>query len=319
MVAPAPIYLIDASIYIFRAYFSLPERWHSPEGYPLNAVYGYTSFLLDLVQELRELSQGRAIDCAAAFDESLGSCYRNQLYPDYKSSRELPDEALAYQLDACRRITEILEIPCYGSDRFEADDYIASLSRMARERQQPSCIVTRDKDLGQLLLTEHDQVWDYAAGSRLGRQEFEQKFGVKPEQFADYLGLVGDSIDDIPGVPAVGAKTAVRLLQAWPSLESLSYNFDQLPSLGIRGAARIAANLEEHWPLALISRSLAQLADAIPGLVLPPAYHLRPGALEALLVYMQEIQITGGLVARCRNILQRMPATGMPATGTPAD
>ena len=115
MVAPAPIYLIDASIYIFRAYFSLPERWHSPEGYPLNAVYGYTSFLLDLVQELRELSQGRAIDCAAAFDESLGSCYRNQLYPDYKSSRELPDEALAYQLDACRRITEILEIPCYGT------------------------------------------------------------------------------------------------------------------------------------------------------------------------------------------------------------
>jgi len=298
-----PIYLVDAPIYIFRAYFSLPENWHSPEGYPLNAVYGYTSFLLDLVQEL---TKGGAIDCAAAFDESLGSCYRNQLYADYKSSRELPDEALAFQLDTCRRLTEILEIPCFSGNRFEADDYIASLSRMARERQQPSCIVTRDKDLGQLLLTEQDVWWDYAAGQRLNRVDFEGKFGVKPEQFADYLGLVGDAIDDIPGVPAIGAKTAARLLQAYPSLESLSYNFDQLANLGIRGAARIASNLEEHWPQALLSRSLAQLADRIPDLQLPSSYQLRASSLEKLLAQIQEIGISGGLVARCRNMLQRL-------------
>ncbi len=301
-----PIYLIDASIYIFRAYFSLPERWHSPQGYPLNAVYGYTSFLLDLLQEL---AHNTPLDCAAAFDESLGSCYRNQLYASYKSSRELPDEALAFQLETCRRITEILEIPCFSGSKFEADDYIASLSRLARERQQPSCIVTRDKDLGQLLLSEHDVLWDYAAGARFSRLEFEEKFGVKPEQFADYLGLVGDASDDIPGVPAIGAKTAARLLQAYPSLESLSYNFDQLAQLGIRGAARIATNLEAHWQQALLSRSLAQLADSIPGLELPTSYRLRAGALEELLAYMQEIQITGGLVARFRNLLQRLPAS----------
>ena len=84
--------LVDASIYIFRAYFSLPERWHSPDGYPLNAVYGYTLFLLELLEQ---------VDCApvgVAFDESLGSCFRNRIYPGYKASRELPDEALAYQL-----------------------------------------------------------------------------------------------------------------------------------------------------------------------------------------------------------------------------
>ena len=85
-------YLVDASIYIFRAYFSLPERWHSPDGYPLNAVYGYTLFLLELLETIG------AAPVAVAFDESLGSCYRNTLYPGYKASRELPDEALAFQL-----------------------------------------------------------------------------------------------------------------------------------------------------------------------------------------------------------------------------
>jgi 5'-3' exonuclease len=303
-VSARPIYLVDASIYIFRAYFSLPERWHSPEGYPLQAVYGYATFLLDLMQELAFKAP---VDCAAAFDESLGSCFRNQLYADYKSSRELPDEALAYQLEACRRVTEILGIPCFSGDLFEADDYIASLSRIARERGQASCIVTRDKDLGQLLRTGEDILWDYAAGSRMTRQGFEEKFGVRPEQFADYLGLVGDTGDDIPGVPAIGAKTAARLLQNYPDLETLSYNFQQLSGLGIRGAARIAGNLEAHWSQALLSRNLARLAERIPGLELPPAYRLHAGPLRELLAFVQEIGIAGGLVGRCKNLLQRLP------------
>ena len=98
-----PLYLVDASIYIFRAYYSLPERWHSPQGYPLNAVYGYTSFLLDLLKKLGE-SGSHAL--AVSFDESLGSCFRNSIYADYKVSREPPDEALAFQLKACRKLTE---------------------------------------------------------------------------------------------------------------------------------------------------------------------------------------------------------------------
>jgi 5'-3' exonuclease len=300
-----PVYLVDASIYIFRAYFSLPERWHSPEGYPLNAVYGYASFLLDLLQELAFTAP---VDCAAAFDESLGSCFRNQLYADYKRSRELPDEALAYQLNTCRQITEILEIPCFSGELFEADDYIASLSRMARERGQSSCIVTRDKDLGQLLLTAPDELWDYAAGSRMGRVGFQGKFGVLPEQFADYLGLVGDAGDDVPGVPSIGAKTAARLLQAYPSLEVLGYNLDQLQELGIRGAARIADSLRSHWQQALLSRSLVRLADRIPDLALPPAFQLRREPLQNLQERLQDMGITGGLIGRCKNMLQRMPA-----------
>ncbi|MEZ5567372.1 MAG: hypothetical protein R3E54_03355 [Halioglobus sp.] len=121
-------WLIDASIYIFRAWFSLPDRWHSPCGQPLQAVYGYAGFLADF------LRQTASPDCcAAASDESLHSNYRNDIYPGYKSSRELPDEALAFQLAACRELTALLGIPSFGGDRYEADDYLQSRTRVSRE------------------------------------------------------------------------------------------------------------------------------------------------------------------------------------------
>jgi 5'-3' exonuclease len=295
-----PLYLVDASIYIFRAYFSLPEGWTSPEGYSQHAVYGYTGFLLDL---LAQLDAAGGVSLACAFDESLGSCYRNQLYPGYKSSRELPDEALAYQLATCREITDRLGIPTFSGERFEADDYIASLAGCARDRGLPVCVVTRDKDLGQLLLGESDSWWDFAAGKRLQREDFRERFGILPEQFADYLALVGDPIDDIPGVPAIGAKTAARLLQAFADLEEIAYKLDELPDLGLRGAARIQANLREHWSVALMSRQLARLADRIDGVSLPAEYRLARGPLTGLVDYLDELGLRGGLARRCQGLL----------------
>ena len=298
-----PIYLIDASIYIFRAYFSLPERWHSPEGYPLNAVYGYTSFLLDL---LKALGEAESHSLAAAFDESLGSCFRNDIFPGYKASRELPDEALAYQLNTCRQVTELLGIACFGGSEYEADDYIATLALLARLRGQPATVVTRDKDLGQLLLEKEDRLWDFAAGTHLDRHGFEAKFGVLPEQFADYQGLVGDSIDDIPGVPAIGAKTGARLIQEFGSLESLEGKRRDLDGLGLRGAARISATLEEHWEQALFSRELARLAQAIDGTSLPSDFRLEAAALDELVDFLDAIALRGGVLNRCRALSQQM-------------
>lgn len=298
-----PQYLIDASIYIFRAYFSLPERWHSPEGHPLNAVYGYTNFLLDLFKALGEHDSHTL---AAAFDESLGSCYRNQLFPAYKSSRELPDEDLAYQLSACKQVSELLGMPCFAGNRYEADDYIASLATLGRQQGRAVVVVSRDKDLGQLLLADADRLWDFAAGSRMDRQGFFDKFGVWPEQFSDYLGLVGDSTDDIPGVPAVGAKTGARLIQAFGSLESLAARTDRLEGLGIRGAARISKNLQENWQLALISRQLARLEAGIDDMQLPVDFQLRRDAMVDLLAYLEEINLRGGLVNRARSLMQQL-------------
>ncbi len=293
----SPAYLVDASIYIFRAYFSLPERWHSPEGYPLNAVYGYTNFLVEL---LGQLPQPVAI--AAAFDESLGTCFRNDIYPEYKASRELPDEALAFQLETCRRITELMGIPCYGGDTHEADDYIATLASQFRDGGLPVTVVTRDKDLGQLLLDAEDRLWDYAADSEMDRSGFREKFGVDPEQFPDYQGLVGDSIDDIPGVPSIGAKTGAVLIDNFGSLEALEPHRGNLDGLGLRGAARISAALDEHWEQALMSRQLARLDTDTPGVERPDA--LTVDALEELLDFLGELGLAGPLARRARQLAE---------------
>ena len=286
-------HLLDSSIYIFRAWFSLPENWHSPEGWPLNAVYGYTRFLLEF------LDGHTPVHCAAAFDESLGSCFRNDIYPQYKSSRELPDEALAFQLTACKMVTGHLGIACYAGPRYEADDYLASLARLYRETGIPVSILTRDKDLGQIIQGPKDLWCDYAAGISLNDEAFTAKYGVHPGQFADYLALVGDPIDDIPGVPGVGAKTASRLLQAYAGIEELGLHLDTIGDLGLRGAARIQTNLKEHWPQVLLAKRLTLLEETIPELEKPAPFVLTQHALESTVAYLEELGLAGPLTRRC--------------------
>jgi len=292
---PARAWLIDASIYIFRAWFSLPDQWHTRDGWPVHAVYGYTRFLLDFVA-----ATDNASHCAAAFDESLGTCFRNDIYPDYKSSRDLPDAALAFQLRACREITERLGIPCYGGERYEADDYLATLANLFQQRDIPVTVVTRDKDLGQIVQGPGDQWWDFAQNVTLDTAAFRDKFGVAPHQFADYLALVGDPVDDIPGVPGVGAKTAAGLLQAFDNLEVLGGALDQVAGLSIRGAAGLQTRLQEHWPQVLLARQLTGLATAIPEVNRLPEFQLRAPAIEHVIEYLDELNIAGPLSRRCR-------------------
>ena len=212
----APVCLLDASVYIFRYYFAMPNRWFSLEGQqPTAAVYGYLSFLL------RFLTQQQPMFMAAAYDESLGSCFRNELYADYKTNRALPDEDLMFQLARCQDVTDLLGIHGFASPVYEADDLIGSLAAFwqVRAPKQPLALLTRDKDLGQLLKKPQDFLWDYTdehKQERIDREGIHEKFGVKPEQLADYLALVGDAVDHIPGVPGVGAKTAQVLLEHCP-------------------------------------------------------------------------------------------------------
>ncbi|MFV8817195.1 5'-3' exonuclease [Haliea sp. E17] len=287
------VWLIDASVYIFRAWFSMPDRWYTADGMPLNAVIGYAGFLYDALTH-----NDACTHIAAAFDESLGSCFRNEIYAGYKASRELPDEALAFQLLACREVTERAGIPCYGGPRYEADDYIATLARLARQEQVPVTVLTRDKDLGQLLEEQHDCWWDFAADHRLDRLAFVERFGVKPEQFADYLGLVGDAIDDIPGIPGVGPKTAAGLLQAYGDLEGIAAHAGEIASLPLRGASSLWGKMEPHWAQALVSRQLARLEAAIPGLDRLPAFSPAVARGEAVADYLASLGVGGRLRER---------------------
>src|SRR5690554_7126588 len=199
------VYLIDASIYIFRAWFSISDDFSNNKGQPTNAVYGFTGFLCSM------LEQTKADHIAVAFDESLIESYRNDIYPQYKANRDPAPEELKRQFTWARDIAESMGLRCFGDDRYEADDLIGTLATHWRERGHPICVISSDKDLAQLI-RERDIWWDFTRNLKLGRDKIKEKFGVFPEQIADFLALTGDSVDNIPGVPGVGPKSAAALL-----------------------------------------------------------------------------------------------------------
>ena len=255
MINSNTVYLLDASIYIFRAWFGYPDTIVDSEGRSVNAVYGYWR------QLLTGLAEHRPVRMLAAFDESLFSGFRHQLYPDYKANRALPDDALAYQLTLCRQLTELLGICCRASQVYEADDVIYSAALVARQAGWPVDVVTRDKDLAQIV-GEGDAWCDWHSGSRLGHAQLTEKWGVTPYQIPEVLALAGDAVDNIPGVPGVGLKTAVSLVQHFGNLETLFTGLDQLPSLKIRGGSALKTRLLEHSASALLYRELVRLHQA---------------------------------------------------------
>jgi len=292
-------WLIDASIYIFRAYFSLPDRWRTPDGMPLNAVYGYAGFLLDFIS-----SPGAKPYVAAAFDESLGTCFRNQILASYKASRTLPDPELEFQLSTCRALTEALGIPCFGGSYYEADDYLASLAHICRKSDIAVTVITRDKDLGQLLVKPEDIWWDFATDVQLDAQGFFARFGVTPCQFAQYQALVGDKIDDIPGVPGVGAKTAAALLQSFESLDILADRLGEVGSLSIRGAARVQSALQTYWEQIEVALQLTQLATQIPGVETMPVYSPQAADFERFADQLRKLGLPASLIHRTERLIK---------------
>lgn len=251
------VYLIDASIYIFRAWFSVPDSMRGENGQAVNAVYGFCRFLTEFVE------RSKAEYVAVAFDESLTKSFRNELYPQYKMNRELPPEDLKAQFKLCRRLAEAAGLYCVASDRYEADDLIATLALSMREQGFRNVIVSGDKDLAQLLRGD-DFWWDFARDRQLDTAGVVEKFGVPPKAIQDYLGLCGDSVDNIPGVPGVGPKTASALLQEFDNVENLYANLDSVASLKIRGAKTLAGKLRDHQAQAELSKLLATLAYDAP-------------------------------------------------------
>ncbi len=254
-----PFYLVDASIYIFQAYFSPHMQVVGEDGRDLSAFMGYAQFLQ------RFLRHARPVHLAVAFDESLFSGFRHTLYPPYKSNRVLPDPDLERQLIACADLTAAMGIRGFGSKHYEADDIIGTLAaRFRRDTDGAVCIVTRDKDLSQLLRHPQDHVWDFHGNQRRYAADIQRHYGIRPEQFPDYLGLVGDAVDCIPGVPGIGPVAASALLQHFPSLSHLYENLGEVAQLGFRGAKRAGALLETHREQAFLSRTLATIVDVAP-------------------------------------------------------
>jgi 5'-3' exonuclease len=256
----------------------MPDEFVDADGFPTNAVRGYTRFLCELL----ERAQPEYI--AVAFDASLTTSFRNTIYPAYKGNRELPPPSLERQFMQCRALTGALGINVLIDHTYEADDLIGSTVWSMRALGMRSVIVSADKDFGQLLGT-HDEQWDYARGLRYGPSGVLERLGVHPQQVADYLALCGDAVDNIPGVPGIGAKTAAALLAHFGNLDVLLARIDEVPFLRLRGAAACAARLREHAEQARLCRRLTRIALDAPGATNAAALQrgaVEPATLDAL-------------------------------------
>ena len=250
-------YLIDASVYVFRAYYSLPDDMVDDQGNPVNALYGFCRFLGDF------LEQEQPEHVAVLWDESLTTSFRNDIYPEYKANRDPAPPELERQFDQCRRYTRALGVVEFGHPRYEADDLIGTLVERGRVDGLPSTIVSRDKDLAQLVF-ERDVFWDFAGRGKITYAQIAEFFGVPAEQIADFLALAGDSVDNIPGVPGVGKKTAAALLTHFGSLDAVYANLDRVHEVPVRGAKTLGAKLETHRDAAMVARQLTGIACDVP-------------------------------------------------------
>jgi len=249
------LYLVDGSAYIFRAYHRLPPLT-DPEGTPVGAVYGYTTMLWKLADDLNKADGPTHM--AVILDASSIS-FRNDLYEHYKANRPPPPEDLVPQFPLIRDATRAFSLPCIEEQGFEADDLIASYARAATREGWDVTIVSSDKDLMQLV-GQCDgagcvDMLDTMKNQRIGIPEVMEKFGVPPEKVGDVLALMGDSVDNVPGVYGVGPKTATKLIQEYGDLESA------LAAAPDMKKSKLQERLIEHAEMARLSRQLVQLKE----------------------------------------------------------
>ncbi len=256
------VYLVDSSIYVFRAWFTIPDHVVNKDNEPVNAVYGFADFVFQFLQQAKPQYVG------FAFDESLSSSFRNELYPEYKANREPAPEELKRQFKYCREFIVALGICEIGSPHYEADDLIGTLAERMRGKGHNITILTSDKDLAQLI-KEDDVFWNFAKGERHSIPQIKKQFGVYPNQIADQLAIAGDSVDNIPGVPGIGMATAAKLLNKFSSLDELLNNIHKISEMKIRGAKRIQGLIDNYQEELLLYRKLtgieceAKLSDSV--------------------------------------------------------
>jgi DNA polymerase-1 len=244
------LYLVDGSGYIFRAYHQLPPLTNV-HGQPVGAVYGYTTMLWKLANELGKAEGPTHL--AVVLDKGSHT-FRNDMYDRYKANRPPAPEDLVPQFPMIRDATRAFSLPCIEEEGFEADDIIATYTKAAVAAGWHVTIVSSDKDLMQLIQPGVD-MYDTMKNERRGADYVMAKFGVKPEQLGDVLALMGDSVDNVPGVPGIGPKTASKLITEYGDLESV---LAAAPSMK---KSKMQENLLEHAEMARLSRRLVALHD----------------------------------------------------------
>jgi DNA polymerase-1 len=235
-ISGTPLILVDGSSYLFRAYHSPPHLTNS-RGEATGAIYGVVNMLKSL------LRQYQPTQMAVIFD-AKGPTFRNEMYNEYKANRPPMPDDLRSQIEPLHRIIEAMGLPLLCVSGVEADDVIGTLARQASAQGRHTLISTGDKDMAQLV-DEHVTLINTMTNTLLDPQGVADKFGVGPDLIIDYLALMGDKVDNIPGLPGVGEKTAAALLQGLGSIAQIYQQLDKVPTLSFRGAKTMVAKLEE--------------------------------------------------------------------------
>jgi DNA polymerase-1 len=252
----APLVLVDGSSYLYRAFHALPPLTTS-KGLPTGAVKG----VLNMLKSLRK--QYPDSPFAVVFD-AKGGTFRDEMFAEYKANRPSMPDDMRVQIEPLHASVKALGFPLLCVDNVEADDVIGTLARSSAAADRPVVISTGDKDMAQLV-DGHITLVNTMTGSALDVEGVKEKFGVAPEQIIDYLALMGDSSDNIPGVPGIGPKTASGLLVGVNGgLTELYAQLDIVPTLPIRGAKTLPAKLEEHKEMAFLSYRLATIKIDVP-------------------------------------------------------
>ncbi len=211
------VFLVDGSGYVFRAYHALPPITRKSDGLQLNAVFGFCNMLWKLLRDMKP--EDKPTYLAVVFDKSEKT-FRTTMYPDYKAHRPDPPDDLIPQFKFIREAVAAFDLPCLEQNGFEADDLIATYARLASEAGAKTSIVSSDKDLMQLV-SDNVTMYDTMKDKTIGRAEVIEKFGVPPDKVIEVQSLIGDSTDNVPGVPGIGVKTAAQLIGEYGDLETL--------------------------------------------------------------------------------------------------
>jgi len=246
------LYLVDSSIFIYKAWFAQKLELSNAQGEPNQAFIGFSDFVYRL---LTEVAPSKVV---FAFDERLKKSERKTIYPEYKANRSPTPIELQRQFAWCQQWVENLGISHVASNEWEADDLVGTLATLHRSAELSIVILSADKDLTQLI-REGDIWWPFYDTRKLDYRSITKKYGVKPEQIADQLALTGDKVDNIPGIPFVGQKTAASLLRKFGDLQTLRDNLDQVGKMKFRYAGRVQQSLIENEAILDISSRLTEI------------------------------------------------------------
>jgi DNA polymerase-1 len=278
------LWLLDSHYQIFRAYYAMPDL-RARDGVPVGALRGYASQLVKL------LTQQAPTHVAAAWDHALTS-FRNDIHAGYKAGRTEAPADLEPQFALCEEVTRALGVPVFGLEGYEADDVIATLTAKALDEGADVVIASSDKDLG-ALVSERVSLFDPRSEALLGPPEVEARLGVPPDLVPDFLTLVGDAVDNIPGVQGIGAKTAAALLRRFGRIEDIPANPLEWAGLELRGAARIARALAAGGEAIALARKLVHMRDDLPLAARVPDLRWHGADRAALSAFCGRLGITG--------------------------